>query len=1065
VKLADTSIRRPVFAVMLVGALVVTGLVSIPRLATDLFPRVEFPMVTVTTLLEGASPETVERELTEVLEDSINTIEGIRTLRSASSESLSQIFVEFDLEYDVHQKAQEVRSKVFAARGELPPEAEPPVIDRVDPDATPVLAILISGPQSIRALTELADKRIKRRLERVSGVGNITLVGGREREIRIWIDPVKLAGWKLAIDDVLSAIRSEHLEIPGGRIETRKREFVIKTQGKLTAAGQFGDLVVAERGGRRIHLRDVAVVEDGMAEERTLARLDGRRGVALLVRRQSGENTVRMVDALREELEQIRPALPVGVELVEAQDLSRFIRTSIHDVAVDLAWGGFLAVVVVLVFLRNGRSTLIAALAIPCSLIASFAFFYFFDFTVNVLTMMALSLSIGMLIDDAIVVLENIYRHMEGGEEAVVAASRATHEIGLAVVATTLSICAVFVPIAFMSGIVGRYFHEFGLVVTCAVLSSLLVALTITPMLCSRFLRVERQPGRVWQGLERGYGSLETGYRRLLGWALRHRPGVVALAVVALAAALLLARTIPVDFVVFADRSEFNVWLKMPLGTPVAGTLERVRAAEEELRSHKHVRTMFSTVGSGTQQRVNEATLYVLTSHKSERRVSQLDIMREVRERIAKLDLGLSELSVEQVPWVNMPGVRGYEFVMSLRGPEIEPLARYSHALAEHMRRAGGYKDVSSSYESGKPQIELRIDRERAAEVGIPAAQVGRTVLALFSDYEVASFEDGGERYDVRTRVLPEFRDDPLALRLVNVRAPSGSLVNLSYLVVPRLVEGPVQIDRENRARSVMMFANLEGKAMGPAVEEMKQFGKELGIGGAYEMVPVGRTEHMQENLEAMVFAFGLGLIAIYMVLASQFNSFVHPFTIMLSAPLSFIGAFAALGLLGYHLDMMGQIGFLMLMGLVMKNGILLVDYTNTLRERGLALRDAVIEAGPIRLRPVLMTTAAMIFGMMPVAFGRGDGAEWRNPMGVIAIGGLLTSTLLTLVVVPVVYTLLDDAQTSAARLLRRTARSRPEGSVRPLPDLPRAAGSPSDGDAEPRGGFRPREREARHGR
>jgi len=1016
-KLADTSIHRPVFAVMIVGALVVLGLVSIPRLATDLFPRVEFPMITVTTLLKGASPETVEREVTEVLEDSINTIEGIETLRSASSESLSQIVVEFGLEYDVHQKAQEVRSKVFAARGDLPADAEPPVIDRVDPDATPVLAILVSGPQSIRALTELADKRIKRRLERVPGVGSITLIGGRKREVRVWLDPVKLAGWELAIDDVIGAIQREHLEIPGGRIETAKREFVIKTQGKLAAAEQFGELVLAERGGRRIHLREVALVEDGMAEERTIARLNGRRGVALLVRRQSGENAVRVVDAVRGTLDRVRPTLPPGVELVEAQDLSRFIRSSIHDVAVDLAWGAFLAVVVVLAFLRSGRSTMIAALAIPSSLIATFTFFYFFGFTINVITMMALSLSIGMLIDDAIVVLENIYRHMERGEEAAAAASAATDEIGLAVVATTLSICAVFVPIAFMSGMVGQFFHEFGLVVTCAVLSSLLVALTITPMLCSRYLRVEPQHGVVWQGLERGYAGLEATYRRLLGWALQHRPIVVAVAVLAMVGAMLLARAIPFHFVVPADRSELNVWFKMPLGTPVGRTLEAVRETEQALRSHPQVRTLFSTVGGGAQQRVNEATIYVALVHKSQREESQFEIMRDIRERIGALEVGMSEFSVEEVPWVSVAGMRGYEFTISLRGPEIGPLAQYSRALADRMRAAGGYTDVTSSYESGKPEIDLDIDRERAAEVGIPTALVGQTVLALFSDYKVASFEDEGERYDVRTQVLPEFRDDPLALSLVHVRAPSGALVNLSNLVVPRLIEGPVQIDREDRARAIQILANLDGKAMGPALEEVRRFSQDLGVGGAYELAAAGRTKRLEETVDAVFLAFGLGLIAIYMILASQFNSFVQP---LLSAPLSFIGAFGALWLLGYRLDMMGQIGFLMLMGLVMKNGILLVDYTNTLRGRGLGLREAVLEAGPVRLRPVLMTTAAMVFGMVPVAFGRGDAAEWRNPMGVIAIGGLITSTLLTLVVVPIVYTLLDDAQGGLARLFAR---------------------------------------------
>ena len=487
-KIADVSIRRPVFAVMLIGGLVALGLVSLPRLGVDLFPRVEFPMVTVVTVLEGASPETVERSVTQPLEEAINSIEGVRKLRSASSDSLSQIFVEFSLDQDVHRKAQDVRDKVSEARGNLPVDAEAPIISRVDPDSTPILTVLVAGPQSIRSLSELADKRLKPRLERVPGVGSVTLVGGRTREVRIWIDPVKLTGYALAVDDVLGALRREHIELPGGRVETEHEEFVVKTRGKLTSPAQFGALVVSEREGRLVRLADVATVEDGMAEERTVARLNGDRGVSLQIRRQSGENTVAVSNAIKAELGRIRETLPPGVELVETQDLARFIQSSVDDVFVDMAWGGLLAVLVVLAFLRSGRSTLIAATAIPSSLLASFSFFYFFGFTLNVLTLMALSLSIGLLVDDAIVVIENIYRHIELGEDPREAASSATREIGLAVVATTLSICAVFVPIAFMGGMMGRFFREFGLVVTVAVLVSMLVALTLTPMLSSRYL-------------------------------------------------------------------------------------------------------------------------------------------------------------------------------------------------------------------------------------------------------------------------------------------------------------------------------------------------------------------------------------------------------------------------------------------------------------------------------------------------------------------------------------------------------------------------------------------------
>jgi HAE1 family hydrophobic/amphiphilic exporter-1 len=1024
---------------MLVGALVVFGLVSIPRLGVDLMPRVEFPMVTVLTVLEGASPETVEREVTQPLEQAVNTIEGIRTLRSTSSDSLSQLVIEFELNYDVHQKAQDVRDKVAGARGDLPTETEPPVIDRVDPDAAPILSIMLAGPQSIRTLSELADKKIKPRLERVPGVGSVSLVGDRARELRIWVDPVRLSGYGLAVDDVLAALKREHVEMPGGRIETDRKEFTIKTKGKLTSVDAFANVIVADFDGRVVHLRDVASVEDGMAEERTIARLNGERGVSLQIRRQSGENTVSVAKGVRRELARIRETLPPGVTMIEAQDISRFIESSVDDVGVDILWGGFLAVTVVLAFLRSGRSTLIAAIAIPSSLLASFGFFYFFGFTMNVMTLMALSLSIGMLIDDAIVVIENIYRHLERGEEPKLAASSATREIGLAVVATTFSICAVFVPIAFMHGMVGQFFREFGLVVVCAVMASLLVALTTTPMLCSRYLGLKREHGRVWLLLERAYAGLEFHYRRALRFGLAHRGLVVALLVGAVVLGAVTAKFVPVEFAPPADRSDFNVWLKLPLGSPIHETLAATTAVEAALHGHPEVRAVFSTIGGGVQKRVNEANLYVQLTPKAKRAQSQTEIMEEMRRRIGALGLPLKDYAVEEIQWFGIAGMRVADVMYSLRGPSTDRLNFFAQGLLSKMREAGGFVDLSSSYETGKPEIALELNRERAADLGVPAAQIGSTISALLAGFKVTSFEEGGERYDVRLQVLPEYRNDPQKLGLIQVRAPSGALVPLGNLVNPRVGSGPVEINREDRTRSITVLANLSGKSLGQAAAEMEAFGRELGVHGEYQLVPVGTAQDMAETIAAIGFAFLLALTALYMILASQFNSFVHPFTIMLSAPLSFVGAFAAMALLRFHLDIFGQIGLLMLMGLVMKNGILLVDYSNTLRERGASARSAVLEAGPARLRPVLMTTTAMVFGMLPVAFGKGDGAEFRAPMGVISIGGMASSTLLTLLVVPVVYTLVDDAQQWAeGRLHVLRARFGP----RPTPALSTERGS-----------------------
>jgi len=1019
VKLADLSIRRPVFAVMLIGGLVVLGLVSIPRLGVDLWPRVEFPLVTVTTVLVGAAPETIEREVTEILEESINTIEGVRSLRSDSSDSHSLLFVEFELEYDIQEKAQQVREKVAAIRAELPDGVEEPVVGRVDPDASPVVGVMLAGSYSIREISEYADKRVKTRLERVPGVGSVSIVGGRPREIRIWIDPLRLAGHGLAVDEVLGALRSEHVELPGGRIETSRAEYALKTEGKLASAEAFDDIVVAERGGRVVHLRDVAKVEDGLAEERTISRLNGRRGVALQVRRQSGENTVRVVDAVKAELAQIEAELPDGYEMIVARDTSFFIRSSIRDVATSLGWGALLAAIVVLVFLRNVRTTLIAGITIPAALVATFCFLYALDFTINSMTLMALALSIGLLIDDAIVVLENGYRHMELGLPPDEAVSKGTDEIGLAVIATSLSVCGVFVPIAFLTGVVGRFFREFGLTASAVILTSTLIALSLTPMLCARFVRVRADHGAIWHSLERGYRALESVYRRVLRWGLDHRLAVVALAIAALMGGLAIGRTVPLAFVTASDSSEFNVWLKLPLGSTLERTQAVTREVEATIQELPEVAVVFTTIGAGSRQRVNQAEIFVQLVGKRERKASQLDIMAVVRERIEARGLPLDDFAVEDFGLVSMSGGRHSELMYSVRGPDVGQLQYYAGNLAERMRQSGGYADVFLSYEVGKPEIALEISRERAADLGVPASRIGSTISALFAGVDAATFEEHGERYDVRVQIRPQDRDDVTALGLVRVRSRSGALIPMRNLVTAQIGSGPVAIQRENRTRVITIYANLLGKAAGDADVEISAWAHELGIGGEYAFDAIGPSKRLRETTDAIRFAFLLALVAIYMILAAQFDSFVHPFTIMLSAPLSFVGAFAAVRLTGQSLDIMGQIAFLMLMGIVMKNGILLVDYTNTLRARGLALREAVLEAGPIRMRPVLMTAISTIFGMMPLALGAGDGAEWRQPMGIVAIGGLITSTLLTLVVVPVIYTLMDDLQTGLAKGLR----------------------------------------------
>jgi HAE1 family hydrophobic/amphiphilic exporter-1 len=975
---------------MLILGLVVLGLVSLSKLEVELNPDVEFPYVAVTTVLRGAAPETVEQEVTDVLEEEINTTEGIRTLRSVSSEGLSQILVEFELEYDVDVKAQQIREKASLARPRLPLDIEDPVVAQMDPDAAPILSVMLAGPVSIRELSEFAENEVAERLERLPGVGSVTVVGSRKREVRIWLDPLRLSGYGLSIDDVAAMLRRENAELAGGRIESPDREWAVTTMGKVARVEDFGALIVAERAGTLVHLRDVATVEDGLAEERSLARLNGQRGVSLEVRRQSGANTVAVSRAVTEQVDAIRGTLPAGMEITIARDYSQYIERSINSIFYDMVYGAFLAVAVVLLFLRNNRSTLIASIAIPSSVISSFTFAYIADFTLNSMTLMALSLSIGLVIDDAIVVVESIYRQIERGADRKQAAEDGTAQVGLAVISTTLAVCAVFVPIAFLEGMVGQWFFEFGMMVVIAVCVSTLVALTLTPMAASLILRRTEHPGRFFRVLERAFQALEDSYRSLLESALRRQGVTVAVALVAILGGCGVAATLPFDFYTEGDQAQFMVHAKLPIGTPLQVTDRISQRIEQRIAENPEVEHVFGTVGHGTRHEPNRSQIFVALTSKLQRAETQSEIMEATRADLVPRLPEVEELSVDQISWISAGG-RSAPIMYTLRGPELDRLAHLSNLLVARMRADPVFADVSTSYEPGRPEIELSIDREMAADLGVPGVSVGRTIRALLAGEKVGSYEEAGKRYDVRIQVMPEYRDDPGKLDLIRIRSLGGELVPLTNVARLRMGESAVQIDRENRTRQITLYANMAGTTpMGNGTAKIEAWGEEIGIAPPEEL----------------------------MILGSLFNSLIHPFTIMVSAPLSFIGGFLALKLAGMSLDLMSGIGLLVLMGLVMKNGILLVDYANQLRTDGRSPIDAMREAGPVRMRPVLMTTGALVCGLAPVAFGGSSGSEFRAPMGMITIGGLLTSTFLTLVIVPVVYCLMDRVSDRAWSIL-----------------------------------------------
>jgi HAE1 family hydrophobic/amphiphilic exporter-1 len=885
---------------MLILGLVVLGLVSLSKLEVELNPDVEFPYVAVTTVLRGAAPETVEQEVTDVLEEEINTTEGIRTLRSVSSEGLSQILVEFELEYDVDVKAQQIREKASLARPRLPLDIEDPVVAQMDPDAAPILSVMLAGPVSIRELSEFAENEVAERLERLPGVGSVTVVGSRKREVRIWLDPLRLSGYGLSIDDVAAMLRRENAELAGGRIESPDREWAVTTMGKVARVEDFGALIVAERAGTLVHLRDVATVEDGLAEERSLARLNGQRGVSLEVRRQSGANTVAVSRAVTEQVDAIRGTLPAGMEITIARDYSQYIERSINSIFYDMVYGAFLAVAVVLLFLRNNRSTLIASIAIPSSVISSFTFAYIADFTLNSMTLMALSLSIGLVIDDAIVVVESIYRQIERGADRKQAAEDGTAQVGLAVISTTLAVCAVFVPIAFLEGMVGQWFFEFGMMVVIAVCVSTLVALTLTPMAASLILRRTEHPGRFFRVLERAFQALEDSYRSLLESALRRQGVTVAVALVAILGGCGVAATLPFDFYTEGDQAQFMVHAKLPIGTPLQVTDRISQRIEQRIAENPEVEHVFGTVGHGTRHEPNRSQIFVALTSKLQRAETQSEIMEATRADLVPRLPEVEELSVDQISWISAGG-RSAPIMYTLRGPELDRLAHLSNLLVARMRADPVFADVSTSYEPGRPEIELSIDREMAADLGVPGVSVGRTIRALLAGEKVGSYEEAGKRYDVRIQVMPEYRDDPGKLDLIRIRSLGGELVPLTNVARLRMGESAVQIDRENRTRQITLYANMAGTTpMGNGTAKIEAWGEEIGIAPPEELAAYGRVRAMKEAGVSIVFAFVLALIAIYMILGSLFNSLIHPFTIMVSAPLSFIGGFLALKLAGW---------------------------------------------------------------------------------------------------------------------------------------------------------------------
>jgi HAE1 family hydrophobic/amphiphilic exporter-1 len=1026
--LADTSVKRPVFATMVIMALVVLGIVSYPNIGVDLFPKIDFPIVTITTTLKGASSDVMDVDVTDMIEGSVNTINGVKSINSISAEGVSRVTIEFVLERNIDLAVQDVREKVSIIRSKLPADIDEPRIAKVDPDATPILWMNISGNKTVRELSTYADEILKEQFQRIDGVGDVKFSGLRLRQVRIWLDAARMQAYQVAPSDIIRALQRENIELPGGRIETVTKEYTVRIKGEFAKILDFNDLIISYYKGAPVRIRDIGRAEDGMEEKRTVARYNGVPAVGMSIQKQSGTNTVEVANRVKAEIAKINKTLPPGMKISIAMDQSLFILRSIHEVQFHLIIGSIFAILAVFIFLKNIRTTLISAVALPISVISTFALINAFGFTFNNMTMLALSLSVGLLIDDAIIVIENIYRHIEDGMAPKEAATFATSEIGLAVMATTFAIVGIFLPVAFMKGIIGRFFIQFALTVIFAVLVSLLVSFTLTPMMASIFLKShnaspsnplapEKKGNFItrwsfWKKsgdfLEDYYKKLENYYHVVLEFSLSYRKSMLIGALVAFVLSLVLVSFMGKEFIPPEDQGNFLIRLEAPIDYSVDAVDAYFKKAEDLVKDIKEINSIYYFQGYGGYAK--RALMIVGLTPKAKRNKSQEDIKKEVRIKLRQI-AGI-KVSAEDISMVG-GGQRQVPIQYSIRGLDLSASQNYAKQIAGEFSKLPGIVDVDTSQEIGTPEFKVYIDRDRAADLGVDVATVAEAINLLVSgELDIARYKDEarGKRYDIRVRLNPQDRESSSGLQRIYVRARDGKLVELSNIVKIQEGSGPSVINRVDRQRAVTVFASLEGKPLGQAKEELDDIAGRI-LPPDYLPKYQGMADTMKESFGYLLFALFLGIVMAYMILAAQFESFVHPIIVLLSMPLSFIGAFGALFITGKTMNIYSMIGLILLMGLVKKNAILLVDYTNVSRGRGMSKREAILHAGPVRMRPILMTTFAMIFGMLPVALGVGEGAETRAPMGIAVIGGLLTSLVLTLVVVPAAYDIFDDWQ------------------------------------------------------
>ncbi len=1019
----DICIRRPVFTTMLVLGPVVLGLASYTRLGVELFPNVDVPVVVVTTTLKGASVEEMESSVTKPVEEVVNTVSGIDELRSTTREGVSTLVVGFKLEKNGDIAAQDVRDKISTLLPRLPVGTDPPVVEKFNLDAAPVITIAVSGGpgRKLREVTEIAKKLIKEDLEGVTGVGSVVLVGGETRAVNVTVDPAQLRARNLSVEDVRRALIAQNLELPGGKVDSGATEFGLRTIGRIQRPKDFEELIIDSRTARdgskyTIRLKEVATVTDGVEEPRGKSRLDGNLAVSLVVQKQSGGNTVAVAAAVKARLAKIQTQLPADIQLEVIRDQSKFIKGSIDEVKFHLVLAAFLVGGVIFLFIRDWRTTLIAATAVPTSIIGTFAFMDAMGFSLNNMTLLGLILAVGIVIDDAVVVLENVFRHMEEyGQSGWEAASSATQEIALAVLATTFSLAVIFAPIAFMSGQVGRFFNSFGFVVGFAILLSMVISFTLTPMLCARFLKpLAPTSAGSGGGSESKTGFLTRRYIGILGWSLRHRWVIMVATLLTFLSTPVLFVLVGTDFVPKDDQSEFEVALTLKEGTTLAKADARCAELEARLKEIRGVTNVFTTIGPTDgkapkgQGDVAQVTIYCRMTDLRERDFHQRVAMDDARKILE--DYPDIRSAVQEVKLFSSSAFKNAQLDLSLRGPDSQKLEEYASRVMKLMKANGKFTDVDTNASSRNPELQVRVDRDRAADQGVDVRGIATALLVLVGGEPVTKYKEGNDQFDVWLRADLRSRDRPSAVDELTVPTTSGRLVELRTLATVADERGPATVERYNRQRQIGVQCNLApGVALGDAMPDVEAYVKSLDLLPEYQYEFLGEAKMMADSNSNFVMAFFLAFIFMYMILAAQFESLVHPITILLAVPLTLPFALISLLILQTPLDIYATIGLFMLFGIVKKNGILQVDYTNVLRAKGLPRDEAILQANAARFRPILMTTIMLVAAMIPIATGRGPGAAARASMAKVILGGQLLSLLLSLLVTPVAYSLWDD--------------------------------------------------------